>query len=84
MSEKQKKLSRRDIIKGLATVPVVGALVYGWSRKNKYDNLFRNALQEEVKLNANNPVLNAKVPLDKQIRLGIIGTGGRGREAQGG
>jgi len=79
MGEKQKKISRRDILKGLATVPVVGALMYGWYRKRKYDNLFKKAIQEEVKLDALNPVLNRKVSNDKQIRLGIIGTGSRGR-----
>ncbi len=48
MGENQKKLSRRDVVKGLATIPVVGALIYGWSRKQKYDQLFKDALQEEV------------------------------------
>jgi predicted dehydrogenase len=79
MEEKKTKLSRRDIIKGLATVPVAGALVYGWYRKHRYDNLFKDALKEEVKLDSLNPVLTRNVPADKQIRLGIIGTGGRGR-----
>lgn len=79
MSEKNNKISRRDIIKGLATVPVAGALLYGWARKLRFDNIYKSALLEEVKLNAMNPVLSSKVPMDKKIRLGIIGSGGRGR-----
>ena len=79
MEEKKKKLSRRDIIKGIATVPVAGALLYGWYRKQKYESLFKEAIQEEVQLDALNPVLSRNVSTEKQIRLGIIGTGGRGR-----
>ena len=79
MGEKQNKISRRDIVKGLATVPVAGALVYGWYRKLRYDNLFKEAIREDVSLDAINPVLNRNVSNDKQLRLGIIGTGGRGR-----
>ena len=77
--KKKKKISRRDIVKGLATVPVAGAMIYGWYRKQRYDKLFKEAIQEEVSLDAMNPVLNRNVPTDKKIRLGIIGTGGRGR-----
>ncbi len=36
------KIDRREILKGLATVPVLGALFYGWYRKQKYDNLLKN------------------------------------------
>ncbi|MCD4695851.1 MAG: Gfo/Idh/MocA family oxidoreductase [Bacteroidales bacterium] len=79
MEEKSNKIGRRDIIKGLATVPVVGALLYGWYKKRKYENLFKQAIQEDVQLNRENPVLSRKVSTEKLIRLGIIGTGGRGR-----
>lgn len=72
-------ISRRDIIKGLATVPVLGAFFYGWYKKRRYDMMLRNAIQEEISLEDENPLLNRKVSNDQQIRLGIIGTGGRGR-----
>jgi len=71
--------SRRDIIKGLATVPVLGAFFYGWYKKRKLDNLLKDAIQEEITLDEENPVFSRKVSNEKQIRLGIIGTGGRGR-----
>ncbi|NOX47311.1 MAG: Gfo/Idh/MocA family oxidoreductase [Chlorobi bacterium] len=72
-------ISRRDIIKGLATVPVVGAFFYGWYKKRKLENLLRDSIREEITLDNENPVFHRKVSTEKQIRLGIIGTGGRGR-----
>ncbi|MCD4664665.1 MAG: Gfo/Idh/MocA family oxidoreductase, partial [Bacteroidales bacterium] len=72
-------ISRRDIIKGLATVPVLGAFFYGWYKKRKLDILLKNAIQEELTLDDENLVFNRKVSNEKQIRLGIIGTGSRGR-----
>ena len=79
MEANKRRISRRDIIKGLATVPVAGALLYSWYRKEKYDLLYKEAVREEVTLDALTPVLARNVPADRTIRLGIIGTGGRGR-----
>ncbi|MEZ5084440.1 MAG: hypothetical protein R2750_13500 [Bacteroidales bacterium] len=79
MKKKSGRISRRDILKSLATVPVAGALFYSWYQKQKYDNLFKQAIQEEIKLSTENPVLNRNVSAEPKIRLGIIGTGGRGR-----
>ena len=45
MEDKKKKISRRDVVKGLATVPVAGAMIYGWYRKQRYDKLFKEAIQ---------------------------------------
>ena len=78
-SSEKKGLSRRDAIKGLATVPVLGAFAYGWYKKNKYDRWLRKATQDEISKNITDPVIGNKISNDKQIRLGIIGTGGRGR-----
>ncbi len=36
-------IGRRDIIKGLAAVPVLGAFSYAWLRKNKIDETFQKA-----------------------------------------
>lgn len=76
---KSKGMDRREVLKGLATVPVLGAFLYSWYKKRKLDNLLKNALQDNVNLDIENPVLNRKVSNEQQIRLGIIGTGGRGR-----
>ena len=77
--EEKNKNGRREVLKSLATVPVVGALAYGWYRKMQHDHLLKKAIHEEVNIDAVNPVAIREVPKDKQIRLGIIGTGGRGR-----
>ena len=72
------KINRRDLLKGLATIPVLGAFTFAWHRKQRYDKLLRQVIQEEVKLDAVNPLVLKSVPSDRKIRLGIIGTGGRG------
>ena len=78
-SDKGSHISRRDILKGIATVPVLGAFAYGWYKKRSLDKMLHDAIQEEITLDDENPVFNRKVSNEKQIRLGIIGTGGRGR-----
>ncbi len=78
MDDKNKK-GRRDILKSLATVPILGAFAYGYYKKQKYDRLLKKAIQSEISLEADNPVASRVVSKEKQIRLGIIGTGGRGR-----
>ncbi|MBP6977669.1 MAG: Gfo/Idh/MocA family oxidoreductase [Bacteroidales bacterium] len=68
--------SRRDIIKGLATLPVVGAVAYGlYRRQKRYKELNRN-LMENLRIQ-----LPGEIPTVKgdRIRIGIIGTGSRGR-----
>jgi predicted dehydrogenase len=77
--EENNKIGRRDILKSLATMPVLGVFAYGWYKKKKYDSLLKKAIHNEVSINAENPVALRNVPKDKQVRLGIIGTGGRGR-----
>ncbi|MEZ5197327.1 MAG: Gfo/Idh/MocA family oxidoreductase [Bacteroidales bacterium] len=72
-------LNRRDVIKGLATIPVLGAFAYSWYKKRKLESMMKSALQDGIHLDYENPVLNRKVSNDKQIRLGIVGSGGRGR-----
>jgi predicted dehydrogenase len=79
MEENKNKFGRREILKGLATLPVLGVFAYGWHRRQRYDQNLRKSIYNEVSLDADNPVAMRKVPKDKQIRLGIIGTGGRGR-----
>ncbi len=50
MEEKNNKITRRDIVKGFATVPLPEHYyTVGTERKNMI-GLFRDALQEEVKL----------------------------------
>ncbi len=73
-------IHRRDIIKGLATLPVVGAFFYSLYKKRRYDKLLKQNLSNTINLDYKAPEAPSyKVKAsDKQIRLGIIGFGGRG------
>lgn len=68
--------SRRDIIKGLATLPVVGAVAYGLYHRQKRDREINRNLLENIQIQL--PAEAPAVQGDK-IRIGIIGTGSRGR-----
>ena len=69
---------RRDALKALATIPILGAMTYGVYKKRKVQANQRTASQifnvEE------NPVMMSVQPDGKLIRLGIIGFGIRGEQ----
>lgn len=73
-------MKRRDLLKGLATVPVLGVFAYSWLQKQTYDKYLKRNIQEEIKLKATAPDLPAAGPMDKKIRLGLIGYGIRGKQ----
>jgi predicted dehydrogenase len=75
-----KKIGRRELIKALATVPVLGAFIYGWYRKQKFDWFLKQSIKEEIRLDAVKPVIKRDVSRERPIRLGIIGCGMRGRD----
>ncbi|RLD37794.1 MAG: gfo/Idh/MocA family oxidoreductase, partial [Bacteroidetes bacterium] len=72
-------MKRRDLLKGLATVPVLGAFTWAWFKKQHYDNYLKSNILEEIKLKATAPEIPLSGPMDKQIRLGLIGYGIRGK-----
>ena len=45
-----KKMNRRDVIKGLATVPVLGAMAYGTWRKQRQDHIRSHKLARELNM----------------------------------
>lgn len=78
--EPQKKVTRRHILKSLATIPVVGAFAYGVYKKKKYDRTLSSNILQQIGITQKelHPPL---VPSGKkQIRLGIIGYGIRGHQ----
>lgn len=80
MSEENKKnINRRDALKGLATIPVAGFFAYSWYQKQKLNRMLKDALKDEVNLDEEQMQYSASSGDTKQIRLGIIGTGGRGQ-----
>ncbi|HJX72407.1 MAG TPA: Gfo/Idh/MocA family oxidoreductase, partial [Bacteroidales bacterium] len=76
-----KQLNRREIIKGLATIPVLGAFIYALFKKINYDNLLKNVLSKELEISGEEPepvILSSSS--GKKIRLGMIGFGTRGEQ----
>ncbi len=77
-----RKIERRDILKGLATVPVLGAFFFEFWRKKSSDDEKKREIFAELGLNKQAP---AELPKSTAktgglIRLGIIGYGGRGTD----
>jgi predicted dehydrogenase len=72
-------MKRRDLIKGLVAVPVLGAFAAAWYKKQHYDRYLRNNILDEIKLQATAPEIPPIGPQDKLVRLGIIGYGIRGK-----
>jgi predicted dehydrogenase len=72
-------MKRRDLLKGMATVPVLGAFAFAWYKKRGYERYLKNNILDEIKLRATAPSLPAIGPMDKQVRLGLIGYGIRGK-----
>lgn len=71
-------LNRRDLLKGLAAIPVLGALGVGAYAKNRHDANLKSEILEELNIQADTPPLPG-ISKDT-VRIGIIGFGIRGRQ----
>jgi predicted dehydrogenase len=85
MSEQEKrengnKMNRRDLLKGLATVPVLGAFAYGTLRKRRQDHIRSNRLARELNMSSGSLEFKRYKHDGDSIRLGIIGFGIRGTQ----
>lgn len=74
-----KSQGRRDAIKALATVPLLGAMAYGVYSKQKYLKTQKD-VSDVFSLSNTTPSILSRQPDGKQIRLGIIGCGIRGKQ----
>lgn len=70
---------RRDAIKALATVPVLGALAYGVYKKKKHDGTLRN-VGDVFSVSKDDFTMAPMKANGELIRLGIIGCGIRGKQ----
>jgi len=78
---KEKNIGRRDLLKGLATVPVIGVFLYSFFKKRQRDNYLKNEIFKELDISKEAPSVLPKTTFKEAgelIRLGIIGHGGRG------
>jgi predicted dehydrogenase len=85
MSDKDKntggnKMNRRDVIKGLATVPVLGAMAYGTWRKQRQDHIRSHKLAKELNMSTGNLEYTPYKHDGDTLRIGIIGFGIRGTQ----
>jgi len=79
----KKKVKRRDVLKSLATVPILGALAYGIYRKRKYDHYLNTNIASKLGMSTSETQVQlqpeCKVSGGKEIRMSIIGYGIRGK-----
>jgi predicted dehydrogenase len=69
-------INRRDLLKAMATVPLVGALGYGLYKKHKHYSSLNNALLEELNI-GDIEIPEITPDNNKKIRIGVVGLGGR-------
>lgn len=78
---KEVNTGRRDVLKALASIPVLGAFFYGLAKKKTWDAERRKSLLEELGLEGELDTGRVRASLKKPgelLRIGIIGNGGRG------
>ncbi len=73
-------MNRRDLLKGIATVPVLGAMAYGTWRKRKVDHIKSHKLARELNMSTENLEFSRYKHDGDAIRIGIIGYGIRGTQ----
>lgn len=75
-SKKTHSEGRRNALKTLATIPVLGAMAYGVYKKKTTEN--KNHLAGSIFNTEAKPAVMDVQPGGKKIRIGVIGYGGRG------
>lgn len=80
-SSPPKRIGRRDILKGLATIPFIGAFFLAFWKKKKLDDFKKKEILAELGFPEEAPVIIPRKTFPKPaetIRIGVIGFGGRG------
>jgi predicted dehydrogenase len=78
-NRKENRMNRREILKSIATLPVLGAVTYGIYKKTAHDRFVKTVITDELKMSHDEPVVPA-VSEGREIRIGIIGFGIRGKQ----
>ncbi len=76
-------LRRRDLLKGLASLPVFGLFAYEYLKKRAFDRAKKQDLLHELGLTQEAPAVLPKTTFKKSgelVRVGIIGFGIRGEQ----
>ena len=69
---------RREVLKGLATFPVLGVFFYNLWQKLRIDALKKKNLLADLISEQDAPAILSSASSGDHLRLGIIGYGGRG------
>ena len=77
--KKSAKIGRREVLKTLATVPLLGAMAFGVARTRK-TKLINRDISDVFKLSNANAVYLQPQASGRQIRIGLIGYGIRGNQ----
>ena len=79
IKEKQSDiLNRREILKGLATVPVLGFFFVKFWKKMRLDKLKKSNLLQDLVKQKKAPAVVSSIGNNDHLRVGIVGYGGRG------
>ena len=83
MSKKSQKtktadLVRRDVLKGLATIPVLGIFLFNLFQKWRKDYLKRSNIMSDLIQEKKAPSIISNLSNSRHLKIGIIGYGGRG------
>ncbi len=73
-------MNRRDLLKGMATVPVLGAMAYGTWRKRRVDHIKSHKLARELNMSSESLEFSRYKHDGDAIKIGIIGYGIRGTQ----
>ena len=73
-----KNMNRRDILKGLATIPVFGLFLVNLWQKIRRDALRKSNLLGDLIQEKSPPAVISGLSDSRHLKLGIIGYGGRG------
>ena len=83
MDQENKKLNadtfdRREVLKGLATVPVLGFFFIKLWQKLRLDNLKKSNLLQDLVEENKAPSVVKEIGNNDHLRVGVVGYGGRG------
>lgn len=79
---KHRNIGRREVLKTLATVPILGAMAYG-AVKTRRTKFLNRDISDVFKLSNANAVYMQPKAGGRQIRIGLIGFGIRGKHWHG-
>ena len=74
----ENNMDRRNLLKGLATVPVFGLFLVNLWRKMRRDSLMKSNLLSDLVQEKSAPAVISSLSDSRHLNIGIIGYGGRG------